>query len=132
MPLTYQEILKSVHRERLRVDKERGRPPEAMSAPNRERLVALLIEYLSRVSQVKDCPGGGVQFRVNTFVGPLVVHYDLWFGTIFTMFEDPNRARIVPGTNPYSGKWNFHFGEKDSADDAFQLFQSNLESVRTD
>ena len=132
MPLTYQEILKSVHKERLQVDKARGKPPKAMSAPNRERLVALLIEYLSRVAQVEDRPGGGVQFRVSTFVGPLVVHYDLWFGTIFTKFEDPDRARVVPGTNPYSGKWNFHFGEKDSADDAFQLFQSNLESVRTD
>ena len=53
----------------------------------------------------------------------------LWFGTIFAKFEDPDRARVVRGTNPYSGKWNFHFGEKDSPDSAFQLFYSNLEHI---
>jgi hypothetical protein len=131
MPLNYHEILKSVREERLRVDKEKGKPPRAMSAAGRERLVALLVEYLSQFSRVEDRPGGGVQFRVDTFVGPLVVHYDLWFGTIFSRFEEPDRARIVPNTNPYSGKWNFHFGKNDSPDEAFQLFKSNLESVRT-
>lgn len=131
MPLTYREILASVREERLRVDKEKGKPPGAMSAPGRERLGALLVEYLSQFSEVEDRPGGGVQFRVSTFVGPLVVHYEYWFGTIFSKFDEPERAKIVPGTNPYTGKWNFHFGKEDSPDDAFQLFKSNLESVRT-
>lgn len=128
-PVTYQEALKAMRAERKRVDKERGRPRESMSAADRERLGALLVEYLSQVGEAREVPySWGVEFILDTHAGELVVCYEPHHGTIFAKFSDP-KPGMPWGANPHSGKWNFHHDPSNDADSAFSEFRNELQQV---
>lgn len=64
------------------------------------------------------------RFTVDTDYGPLEVMFSRgWqdgmasrgkvglLGCVFTRFADPTRAAGMVDSNPFSGKWNFHFAE---------------------
>ena len=91
------------------------------------------------IEQIADITRGAI---VKTKAGELRIHFDLrMFGTIFCRFQDPQAAcKVLHGTeksypgrgqrlNPYSGKWNFHFGDV-KAEHAFSEFESEFNKVR--
>jgi hypothetical protein len=51
--------------------------------------------------------GGAYPWTIETKYGQLGIHVSQH--TIFCRFAEPERAKGVFGSNPYSGKWNFHF-----------------------
>ncbi len=55
---------------------------------------------------------------LDTLAGPLgITPYPTW---IATRFEDVTRAREAPisgALNPYSGKWNWHYGDRPQRED---------------
>lgn len=72
-------------------------------------------------------------WALDTRYGLLTLHIDAWFGgtgpgTVFTRFDDPQRATGTTGCNPYSGKWNHHYFEI-TLDDALYALECNLRSV---
>jgi len=127
-PVSYREAFAAVRKERKLVDRENRPPKGTMKIPDRERLGALVIEYLSGIGETLPHPTRGVEFVVDTIAGKLVVHYDTSFGTIFSKFQTPN-SRMPSDANPNSGKWNFHYDDKDTADSAFQVFQYHLNRI---
>lgn len=72
----------------------------------------------------------GYDVRVITSAGGLLVDTGrLETGTILARFEEPERGNAVTGlSNPYTGKWNFHFGRVD-AEAAASHFKRELEKI---
>jgi hypothetical protein len=46
--------------------------------------------------------------------------------SVFTRFEEPERAKQHTHCNPHSGKWNFHIIDMD---ECINIFQSSLNKV---
>ena len=130
--MLWKQILAAVKKERQTIDKKRGKAPASMRAAERDRLGALLVQYLATVGVEEDDGTSHLTFRLETSVGPLTVSYDLQFGNIFTHFEDPKRASKIVDCNPFSGKWNFHFDRETTADQAYEHFRSLLERLVLD
>jgi hypothetical protein len=131
-PVTYEEALRAVRQDRKEREKEdRGHYPrkrnDRMVAAERDRLGALLVEFLSQYAEVEPSPAWGVEFVLETDLGPLITHYDVRWGTIFQRFQIPTNK--VPGSNPYSGKWNFHHDYGTTADEAFLEWRNELARV---
>jgi hypothetical protein len=113
-------------------------PKGSMPFIERDRLSLLLVEYLH--VRRYDLLFNGV--TLDTLAGPMVIHFSPQFSAaIFCRFLNPAAAqkvlhgneRVYIGSghrlNPYSGKWNFHFGNV-SADEALGLFKAEFEKVR--
>jgi hypothetical protein len=98
-----------------------------MNKVEREKLKKKVVKLMQ---ELKAEPGNflNYEWKVQTTLGPLLVHYSLECGTVFTRFKDPKRAREMVRCNPYSGKWNFHFG-KTSADAAFASVEPALRAI---
>lgn len=109
-----------------------------MLKKDRERLGQLLAKRL--VCSLAPLIDISQRVKVATKAGLLSVFYDTTHGTIFCRFDDPEFAAKVlyPGAqvrinsgyrlNPYSGKWNFHFGAC-TADEAFDQFEREYKQV---
>jgi len=69
--------------------------------------------------------------RVKTGAGELLVDTKrIDEGTVFTRFRNPTKgAKCVGNSNPYSGKWNFHFGRVGGSS-AATYFKSSLAHAR--
>jgi hypothetical protein len=74
-------------------------------------------------------PPRRMEAEVNTAYGPLTVSVHGPGGpgfegiasvTVFARFDEPDRARVLGGVNPHSGKWNHHYPDDMSADEAFK------------
>jgi hypothetical protein len=68
---------------------------------------------------------GQQQYTVDTVAGPYLCHANepvpgsrLLFLTVFGRFADPEKARRHVDCNPYSGKWNFHPGDRETEQEA--------------
>ena len=82
-----------------------------------------------RLMKERGASQGGVMYQwcMDTQLGELGLSFDEEHGAIFCRFQDvdkacvklnPNRHCISPlwnRLNPYSGKWNFHFGKVSAA-----------------
>jgi hypothetical protein len=74
--------------------------------------------------------------RALTKVGMLGVHAtasDIGL-TVFCRFDEPERAIAILGrdaVNPYSGKWNHHFGDAFTVDEAVKHFEWQFGRVRS-
>ena len=60
-------------------------------------------------------------WEVETTLGPYVLNFSVDYGTIFGRFLDVDKARLHVPCNPYSGKYNSHFGRA-TATEAFIQF----------
>ena len=58
---------------------------------------------------------GGYSFSVDTVLDG--------FGAVFGRFDEPTRAKKRVDCNPYSGKWNFHFGTLNTESEAVSAAQ---------
>lgn len=107
-----------------------------MLAPERRKLAVLVRDYViaNGGSEGNDC-ADHVVYTLPTAAGELSVTYDRGWGTIFDRFEDVEAAKKLLGTgpynrlNPYSGKWNFHFGRV-TAEAAFEQWTGALKVHR--
>ena len=72
-------------------------------------------------------------FALPTRVGLLKLHpsenMTEGLGTVFTRFDDPKAATELVPSNPYSGKWNFHFFNGWSVESALEEFTLQLAKV---
>jgi hypothetical protein len=92
------------------------------------RALRKMVEKL--MQELGATPGDlGYSYRINTKAGPLDLGVSEMFSAIMTRFEDEKLARVfVSDSNPYSGKWNFHFSRVTAAQ-AFEHFRSRLAEV---
>lgn len=78
-------------------------------------LIAAVTEEVLRLG---GRPGDWHTLMLDTLAGPLgITPYPTW---IATRFEDVARAREAPlsgALNPYSGKWNWHYGDRPQRED---------------
>ena len=103
-----------------------------MLAPERRKLSYLVRKFVlaNGGSEVRDYVDH-VSYKLPTVAGELGVIYDRGWGTIFGRFGDVEAAKKLLGTapynrlNPYSGKWNFHFG-RITAEAAFEQWTGAL------
>ena len=78
-----------------------------------QQFLTRVIELLKTVGAVET--DSTYRFTLDTKAGRLALHPDqnetTGLGTIFTRFDDPQRAVAILGqsVNPYSGKWNHHY-----------------------
>lgn len=86
-------------------------------------VAALIVAYGITDPATVEAVTAGEYFAVDTDAGELVVHFDPGFtpdlvgkrgkvglpGSVFGRFTTPNPD--VAESNPFSGKWNFHFSE---------------------
>lgn len=79
---------------------------------------------------------GWYALRLRTLAGDLEI--SVLDGWVATRFADPDLARALLNPsgqfggcrlNPYSGKWNFHFGAEDRVEDAAALVEAELRNV---
>jgi hypothetical protein len=135
VPLTVKEATKLV-RARHKYKKElNGRqiPGLNMPAVERERLgVAyhLLCSQLGVVDLDTDTVFGAV-YHIQTTGGNYRTHYDVYDGTIFGRFENPEgvKGKLFPDPNPCSGKWNAHTSSDDNADETIKEWEAQLRKV---
>ncbi len=100
-----------------------------MNKGERTKLRKKVSAYLSRRGASKTDGILGTEFRLKTPAGALKISMSEEYGTIFSKFSDPGRGRkCVGASNPYSGKWNFHFG-KESAATAFDMWKNQMERL---
>jgi hypothetical protein len=52
-------------------------------------------------------------------------------GTVFTRFDEPQRASPSLDCNPYSGKWNHHYFDSWSVEEAVKNFKWHINSILT-
>jgi len=72
-----------------------------------------------------------IEADLKTNAGTLRVMYNQDGGDIFGRFEDVDRAKeCVYAVNPYSGKWNHHHVNNETADVAFAAWKRDLEMVK--
>ena len=77
---------------------------------------------------------GLYQFQLQTCVGLLRLSMSEGhsLASVFCRFDEPERAVEVIGRhqmNPYSGKWNHHWGKEDDPEIALRLFKADLERL---
>ena len=123
--------------ERKSVDKlyrTRSSSSHMPRAPEREKLGALVVSYLSEISEMHEHPTSGIEFVLDTVAGPLVIHYSIAWGTIFQRFTDESKYGLLGhglanGVNRVSGKWNFHHGKSYTADNSFVAWKTEIEEL---
>lgn len=140
MSISYEQALRIMKQARREQDKyatghSRRR---VMRAPEREKLGALLVEYLSEVGEPVDGKNdehlSGVSFRISTVAGPLEVHYNVGWGAIFQRFTDESKYGLLGHglANTFSrssGKWNFHASPSNDASSAFLEWKTEVEKL---
>ena len=73
------------------------------------------------------------QFKLETIAGTLLItlyHHQKFLFTVYSMFEEPERAKGKFNCNPYSGKYNFHMSVergKRTIDDVIELALMHFE-----
>jgi hypothetical protein len=77
---------------------------------------------------------GFYEYQLETSVGLLRLSFSEGdsLASVFARFEEPERAVAVIGRhrmNPYSGKWNWHWGRDDSPELALLSFQDDLDRL---
>ena len=125
IPITYKEALRIVRCYRKRSEIS-GYRKGRMLAPERERLGALVTEFLSRYIDMESYLVADLSTTLPTDLGPLHIHYAPTWGNIFQRFDVPNNT---VGSDPHNGKWNFHHPAGTKADDAFLRWREQLARV---
>jgi hypothetical protein len=82
-------------------------------------------------------PDGFYQLQLQTCVGMLRLSMSEGhsLGSVFCRFDEPERAVEFMGRNnlnPYSGKWNHHWGKEVDSETALRLFKTDLERLTAD
>jgi len=98
------------------------------------KLRRLLVAFLLQIEAQVHPWAYGREFTVYTVYGKLCIH--VWekeplgvvSSAIFTCFEEPGRAAKHLDSNPFTGKWNFHF-ERQTAEDALASFVAALRPI---
>ena len=100
-----------------------------MTKKQRERFFAKVKELLLNLGATQN----GDEFKLQTKAG------ELWLlptpnsikglGIVFTRFADPKAARQLVPCNPYSGKWNHFFFEKQTVESAIEELEFQLRQV---
>jgi hypothetical protein len=100
-----------------------------MALREQKKLFCLVKEWLATLRATR-CESLFYQYTLNTPVGVLHVSCSEGnIGSIFTRFDQPQRARTKTNCNPNSGKWNFHFGKGYRAERAFREFKNAIEGL---
>lgn len=117
----------------MATDIRRARKDEMLMVEHR-RLARLVVEYAESLGGVPVISGPCGQFfdghDVETAAGRMRIHYShAWRGFVHCRFDEPERASLIfygeprhplaamqGRLNPYSGKFNFHFGPVDAHD----------------
>lgn len=94
----------------------------------RDKLGRLLVSYLTSIGATLQQGQWWERWQVETSLGVLSVNYHDDYGSIMIRFDNPEIARKRVNCNPYTGKWNLHFGRV-TAIEAFGAFKNRLESV---
>jgi hypothetical protein len=130
-PITYKAALLAMREDRIAETSIHGGPSrESMPVNELEQLGALIVAFLSKIGEAREHPAGGIEFHLDTLAGPLVIHYHVYHGDIFSRFDDPRRAAdLGVNSNPHSGKWNFHHDRRDRAVEAFEAWQKQLDRI---
>lgn len=134
-PISYRDALRLLKVERKEYDRQYRTAQSSrhqLSGPDREKLGALVVEYLSPIAEARPNGLDGIEYVLKTELGALVVNYNVGWGTIFQKFEEPNRVNLnlLGGSvNRYSGKWNFHFDRTDDAESAFSQWKNAVERI---
>lgn len=101
-----------------------------MRKRDRERFIRKACELIESLGAESD----GDYWHLDTQCGRLRLHVVENAiegpGTVFTRFEEPERARLLVECNPYSGKWNHHYFGTWRVDDALADLQYQLERIR--
>ena len=67
-------------------------------------------------TKVTDQSSNSRTMELNSIVGKLTINVDaecVYTYTVFSRFEDVDRAKGLFACNPFSGKYNFHIGVSD-------------------
>lgn len=136
-PIPYEEALRAMKVERKRVDghyRTRHSTSRQLRAPEREKLGALVISYLSQIAEMREDPTYGIEFVLDTVAGPLVIHYAVGWGAIFQQFTDESKYGLLGHglanqVNRRTGKWNFHHDKSNTAAYAFVEWKTEIEEL---
>jgi hypothetical protein len=79
-------------------------------------------------------PDGFYEYQLETVVGLLRLSFTEGdrLASVFGRFEEPERAVAVFGRhnlNPFSGKWNHHWGKDDNPDLALLCWKADLDRI---
>jgi hypothetical protein len=117
-----------------------------MNKKDREQLLKWFLKAMKNLGAAQEMTLGPscrwpCRWQLQTELGLLRLSFREETGTIFCRFQNPGRASEVLNPNkdsgpvrnynrlnPYSGKWNFHFG-KTSAKEAWTEFWSELQPI---
>jgi len=102
-----------------------------MRKRDKERFVKKANHLIKSLGAV---PGDkGMDWTLHTIAGPLrlCVRQNLSEGpgSVFTRFGNPEQAKKTVGCNPYSGKWNHHYFDPWSVNDALNNLEFELAKV---
>lgn len=72
------------------------------------------------------------EYSIQTNVG--VYHFNVdtlldGYCTVFGRFDEPSRAKTRVDCNPFSGKWNFHFGILNTEPEAVTAAQRSAHQI---
>jgi hypothetical protein len=102
-----------------------------MRKRDRQRFIRRCRELIARLGGVGT--DGLYQWQLSTRYGRLglsvIKNTTGGPGTVFTRFDDPKAAHPQTGCNPYSGKWNHHYFDNWTVDDALTDVERRLRSV---
>lgn len=113
-------------------------------AKAQEKLVALVEAYVNTLDAIPGDERLPPRWTIETILGPLTVIADAPIYengkilhssphlTVFGRFEDVKRATQHFGSwevNPYSGKWNHHFGVDTTPEEAFEVWRKRIEAI---
>jgi hypothetical protein len=100
-----------------------------MTKKERQRFLAKVREVLLSLGATQN----GDDFTLQTKAGKLWLlptsNSIKGLGTVFTRFADPAAARHLVDCNPYSGKWNHFFFERQTVDSAIEELEFQLRKV---
>ena len=101
-----------------------------MDKKSRKKFIKTVTNYLLELGAVEE-DFLAYTLSLDTQLGKLHVFIDPAgarerVSSIFTRFDDHERAKKVVDCNPYSGKWNFH---EYSSTDVFEVFKTSLERI---
>jgi hypothetical protein len=109
--------------------------PTAVRSEFDVAFVEVMTAMLHRMG-ARPNPASWYALRLHTLAGELELSvYDGWLAT---RFIDPDRANALLNPrgqlggcrlNPYSGKWNFHFGPEDRVEDGVALVEAELRTI---
>lgn len=110
-------------------------PQDATRNALNAAFVEAMTAMLHRVGATPN-PTGWYALRLHTLAGRLEI--SVLDGWVAARFIEPDRAKALLSTdgdlgssrlNPFSGKWNFHFGRWDRIEDAVELVEAELRAV---